>query len=125
LQLAADQARENEALQLVIQTQAPKVEALDRLTNTTGSICITDAAKHMGVPPLQLFGWLSKNRWIYRRSSFANWSAFQPRISAGVLEHKLVQLRNKETQELKVVEQVMVTRRGLVLLAEKLTGAAL
>lgn len=125
LQLAADQVRENEVLQLVIQKQAPKVEALDRLANTHGSICITDAAKHIGVQPLQLFGWLSKNRWIYRRSSFANWSAFQPRISAGVLEHKLVEIRNKDTQELKVVEQVMVTRRGLVLLAEKLNGAAL
>ncbi|NBA95530.1 phage regulatory protein/antirepressor Ant [Pseudomonas sp. R5(2019)] len=124
LRLAAEQVEQNQQLQQVIQQQAPKVEALNRLANTSGSICITEAAKHLGVSPLKLFGWLASNRWIYRRSSFANWSAFQPRLSSGVLEHKLVRLKNNETEELKVVEQVMVTRRGLVVLAEKI-GASL
>nr|GFB85487.1 hypothetical protein [Tanacetum cinerariifolium] len=125
LRLAADQAEENQKLHMVIQQQAPKVEALERLANTQGSLCITDAAKHIGIQPLQVFAWMSKNRWIYRRSSFANWSAFQPRISSGLLEHKLVKVRNNESEELKIVEQVMVTRRGLVVLAEKINGASL
>jgi phage antirepressor YoqD-like protein len=120
LQVAADQAKENQHLQLVIQQQAPKVEALQRLANTSGSICITEAAKHLGIVPLKLFGWMASNRWIYRRSAFANWSAFQPRLSSGLLEHKLVKIKNNESEELKVVEQVMVTRRGLVVLAEKI-----
>ena len=125
LQLAADQVRQNEGLRLVILQQAPKVEALSRLTDTNGMLCITDAAKHMGMSPARLFEWMSKNRWIYRRSSFAPWSAFQPRITAGVLDHKLIEIKSKETREERFVEQVMVTRKGLVLLAEKLTGAAL
>ncbi|SDI56375.1 phage regulatory protein/antirepressor Ant [Pseudomonas abietaniphila] len=125
LRLAADQAEENQKLHMVIQQQAPKVEALERLANTQGSLCITDAAKHIGIQPLQVFAWMSKNRWIYRRSSFANWSAFQPRISSGLLEHKLVKVKNNESEELKIVEQVMVTRRGLVVLAEKINGASL
>ncbi|EGH21011.1 hypothetical protein PSYMO_05690 [Pseudomonas amygdali pv. mori str. 301020] len=124
LRLAADQVEQNRVLQGVIDKQAPKVAALNRLASTTGSVCITDAAKHLGLGPLKLISWLSGNRWIYRRTSFANWSAFQPRLSAGLLEHKLVRIPNKESEELKVVEQVMVTRRGLVVLAEKI-GASL
>lgn len=124
LQVAADQARESQRLHLVIEEQAPKVAALEQLAGTRGSICITEAAKHLGMGPLKLFTWMASNRWIYRRTSFANWSAFQPRLTAGLLEHKLVNLKNNETEELKVVEQVMVTRRGLVVLAEKI-GAAL
>lgn len=124
LRLAADQVEQNRVLQGVIDKQAPKVAALNRLASTAGSVCLTDAAKHLGLGPLKLISWLSGNRWIYRRTSFANWSAFQPRLSAGLLEHKLVRIPNKESEELKVVEQVMVTRRGLVVLAEKI-GASL
>src|SRR5438105_2726944 len=38
LRLAADQAEQNLQLQAVIQKQAPKVEALNRLANTHGSV---------------------------------------------------------------------------------------
>ncbi|CAI3787481.1 hypothetical protein AHFPHNDE_01145 [Pseudomonas sp. MM227] len=124
LQVAADQARENQHLHLVIEQQAPKVAALEQLAGTRGSICITEAAKHLGMGPLKLFAWMAANRWIYRRTSFANWSAFQPRLSAGLLEHKLVRIPNNESEELKTVEQVMVTRRGLVVLAEKIGAAS-
>ena len=123
LQLAADQARENASLQQVIQQQAPKVLALERLSQTAGSVCITSAAKQLGIGPLKLFGWMSANRWIYRRASFAPWSAFQPRLSAGLLEHKLVQVGKGDREDLKVVEQVMVTRKGLAHLATAMQTA--
>ena len=124
LRLAADQAEHNLQLQAVIQKQAPKVEALNRLANTHGSVCITNAAKQLGVAPLQLFTWLSDNRWIYRRTSHSSWSAFQPRLSSGLLEHKLVKIGG-DPEELKVVEQVMVTRRGITTLAEQIQGTPL
>lgn len=123
LQLAADQARENASLQQVIQQQAPKVLALERLSQTAGSVCITSAAKQLGIGPLKLFGWMSDNRWIYRRASFAPWSAYQPRLSAGLLEHKLVQVGKGDQEDLKVVEQVMVTRKGLAHLATAMQTA--
>ena len=124
LRLAADQAEQNLQLQAVIQKQTPKVEALNRLANTQGSVCITSAAKQLGVAPLRLFKWLSDNRWIYRRTSHSSWSAFQPRLSSGLLEHKLVKV-GTEREELKVVEQVMVTRRGITTLAEQIQGNSL
>jgi phage antirepressor YoqD-like protein len=124
LRLAADQAEHNLQLQAVIHKQAPKVEALNRLANTQGSVCITSAAKQLGVAPLRLFKWLNDNRWIYRRTSHSSWSAFQPRLSSGLLEHKLVKV-GAGSEELKVVEQVMVTRRGIITLAEQLQGNSL
>jgi phage antirepressor YoqD-like protein len=87
-------------------------------------VCITSAAKQLGVAPLRLFKWLSDNRWIYRRTSHSSWSAFQPRLSSGLLEHKLVKV-GTEREELKVVEQVMVTRRGITTLAEQIQGNSL
>ncbi|MFL1477477.1 phage antirepressor KilAC domain-containing protein [Pseudomonas grimontii] len=117
LQLAADQAKQNASLHQVIQQQAPKVQALERLSATDGSICITSAAKQLGVGPLKLFKWLSDNRWIYRRAAFSAWSAYQPRLTAGLLEHKLVKVGKGSEEDLKVVEQVMVTRKGITHLA--------
>jgi phage antirepressor YoqD-like protein len=126
LRLAADQAEQNQKLLTVIQEQAPKVRALAVLTETQGSICITDAAKHIGMPPKSLFSWLKDHRWIYRRTSHSNWSAFQPRLSSGLLEHKLVIInRDDATDDVKVVEHVLVTRKGLTSLAEQITGASL
>ena len=123
LQLAADQAKQNASLHQVIQQQAPKVQALERLSGTHGSICITTAAKQLGIGPLKLFKWLSDNRWIYRRAAFSAWSAYQPRLTAGLLEHKLVKVGNGAEEDLKVVEQVMVTRKGITHLATVLQEA--
>lgn len=125
LQLAADQAKQNASLHQVIQEQAPKVRALERLSGTQGSICITTAAKQLGVGPLKLFKWLSDNRWIYRRAAFSAWSAYQPRLTAGLLEHKLVKVGKGAEEDLKVVEQVMVTRKGITTLAEQIQGNSL
>ncbi|WP_288076774.1 phage regulatory protein/antirepressor Ant [Pseudomonas sp.] len=125
LQLAADQAKQNASLHQVIQQQAPKVKALERLSGTHGSICITTAAKQLGIGPLKLFKWLSDNRWIYRRAAFSAWSAYQPRLTAGLLEHKLVKVGKGAEEDLKVVEQVMVTRKGITTLAEQIQGNSL
>lgn len=123
LQLAADQAKQNASLHQVTQQQAPKVQALERLSGTHGSICITTAAKQLGIGPLKLFKWLSDNRWIYRRAAFSAWSAYQPRLTAGLLEHKLVKVGKGAEEDLKVVEQVMVTRKGITHLATVLQEA--
>ena len=125
LQLAADVAKQNTSLHQVIQQQTPKVQALARLSATDGSICITSAAKQLGIGPLKLFKWLSDNRWIYRRAAFSAWSAYQPRLTAGLLEHKLVKVGKGAEEDLKVVEQVMVTRKGITTLAEQIQGNSL
>lgn len=116
LRLAADQADQIEQQQAQLAIAAPKAQALDRIANADGSMCITDAAKHLQLPPKRLFTWLAANDWIYRRPGNANWIAYQQRLKAGVLDHKVTTLARGDGSE-KVVEQVLVTAKGLAKLA--------
>ncbi len=119
LQLAADQARENSRLLGVIQLQAPKVAAIQRLAAAEGAICITDAAKQLGLTPSKLFDFLQANRWIYRRGGSTRWIAMQPRIRSGFLKHKVTALKpDTETGIERAAFQALVTPKGLTRLAE-------
>lgn len=96
------------------QEQRPKAEVAERIAVSEGGLCITDAAKALQVRPRELFRWLQAHRWIYRRG--AHWVAYQPRIASGHLEHKVTTLEREDGPP-KVVEQVLVTPRGLARLA--------
>ena len=96
---------------------APKAQALDRIAQAEGDMCITNAAKSLGMQPKRLFSWMQENNWIYRRPSSAAWLAYQARIKSGVLEHKVTTVSRADGRE-KVVEQVLVTPKGLAKLAE-------
>ncbi len=121
LRLAADKAEENQRLQDALARQAPKVAAIVRLAGAGGAICVTDAAKQLQVAPFELFGWLEENRWIYRRRGSKRWIAYQPRISAGLLKHKVTGLKpDPETGSDRAAFDVLVTPKGLARLAELL-----
>jgi phage antirepressor YoqD-like protein len=126
LQLAADQAKETQRLLGVLELQAPKLAAIRRLAAAEGAICITDAAKQLGIAPSKLFDWLQANRWIYRRGGSTRWIAMQPRIREGFLKHKVTALKpDTETGVERAAYQPLVTPKGLARLAEKNIGAAL
>ena len=100
--------------------QAPKVEALDRIsTESTGSMCITNAAKDLQVQPKRLFAWLQEHQWIYRRAGGSGFTAYQARIQVGYLEHKVSTVERSDGT-VKMVEQVLVTAKGLAKLAAEL-----
>jgi phage antirepressor YoqD-like protein len=125
LRLAADQVEHSRQLQEVIDRQAPKVAAIQRLAAAEGAICITDAAKHLGISPSKLFDWMQANRWLYRRGGSTRWIAMQPRIRSGYLKHKVTALRpDTETGIERAAFQPLVTPKGLACLAEKNIGAA-
>ncbi|WP_416339932.1 phage antirepressor KilAC domain-containing protein [Pseudomonas sp. BIC9C] len=126
LQAAADQAKENQSLRLVILDQAPKVAAIKRLASAGGAICISDAAKQLQVAPTKLFRWMEKNRWIFHRGGSRRWTAYQPRITSGYLIHKVTALKSDpETGADRAAFQPLVTPKGLAYLAEKNIGASL
>ena len=107
------------SLESKISEQAPKVAALERIAvHTEGSMCLTDAAKHLQVPPKKLFAYMSGNSWIYRRVGNANWIAYQDKLQRGWLEHKITTIERDDDSR-KVCEQVRVTAKGLVYLSEK------
>lgn len=126
MRLATLQAEQNQQLQQVIQRQAPKVAAIQRLAGAGGAICITDAAKQLQVQPSKLFDWLQASRWIFRRRGTSRWIAYQPRITTGLMKHKVTALKpDPETGIERAAFDALITPKGLALLAEKLNGAAL
>lgn len=126
LRLAADKAEENERLLGVIELQAPKVAAIQRLAAASGAVCISDAAKQLQVAPSKLFAWLSAHRWIFQRGGSKRWTAYQPQISRGFMVHKVTELKpDAETGADRAAYQPLITPKGLAHLAEKNIGASL
>ena len=96
---------------------APKAQALDRIAQAEGDMCITDAAKDLGMKPRTLMAWLEQNRWVYRRGGASKPVAYQNRIQSGHLTHKVTAVQREDGTE-KMVAQVIVTPKGLAKLAE-------
>lgn len=107
-------------LEGAVQALAPKAEALDRFaTFAEGSMCITNAAKALQVQPKAFFRWLQEHQWIYRRTGGSGWLAYQARIQVGYLDHKVTTVERSDGTQ-KVVEQVLVTAKGLAKLSGQL-----
>lgn len=102
---------------------APHVEALDRIANSDGSLCVTDAAKTLQTRPKDLFTFLRRNGWIYTRAGGSAEIAYQARLIDGSLEHKTTTVLRSDGSE-KTVTQVRVTPKGLTKLAKLLPPAA-
>lgn len=94
----------------------PSQEALQRIAEADGSLCITDAAKALQMRPKDLFEWLRQNGWIYRRPGSGHDLGYQSKTAAGLLEHKVTTVLRADGSE-KVTEQVRVTPKGLTKLA--------
>lgn len=106
--------------EVVIEQQAPKVEAFDRIaTVTEGSFCLTDAAKLLQLQPKRLFQELQSMGWIHRRPMGTGWLAYQTRIQQGLLEHKVTTGEKSDGSEW-ASTQVRVTAKGLARLSEML-----
>lgn len=104
-----------------VEELAPKAEALDRFaTFGDGSMCITNAAKALQLQPKKLFRRLQQDQWIFRRAGGSGFVAYQARIQAGYLEHKVTTVKRGDGSE-KVVEQVLVTAKGLAKLSAGMT----
>ncbi len=111
------------ALESEVQILAPKARALDRISLSDGSMCITNAAKVLGVQPKKFFAWLQEHQWIYRRGGGSGYTGYQARIQVGYLDHKVTTVERSDGSE-KTVEQVLVTAKGLAKLADAMGGQA-
>jgi len=99
-----------------VQELLPSQEALQRISEADGSLCITDAAKALQMRPKDLFEWLRQNGWIYRRPGTSHDLGYQSKTTTGLLEHKVTTVLRADGSE-KVTEQVRVTPKGLTKLA--------
>lgn len=98
----------------------PKAKGFDVISFADGAICITDAAKTLQIKPKNLFGFLSSNKWIYRRAGNKNWIAYQDKIQQQLLTHKITTIINAHGDEY-IREQVLVTPKGIAKLSKSIT----
>ncbi|OWJ83101.1 hypothetical protein CDV51_16265 [Haematobacter massiliensis] len=110
------QVAEKEA---IIEEQGGRLKKLDRLEGAKGSMCISDAAKTLGVGRDYLFKFMSARRWIFKRSGGKTWLAYDDKRKSGYLEHDDFMKINDVGEE-RVYTRVLVTAKGLVKLAELL-----
>lgn len=108
-------------LETVVAKQAPKVEALDRIAKSDGSLCLTDAAKTLQIQPRQFTQLLQEKGWIYRRPMGSGWLAYQERIQQGLMEHKVTTGEKSNGTEW-TATQPRITPKGLTKLAQSFGG---
>lgn len=108
------------ALEHQVEEMKPDVEAYSRIAKSDGGVCITDAAKALQVQPKKLFNWMQCNNWIYRRAGGKSWLGYQTKVKQQLLEHKVTLVARTDGSE-KMVEQVLVTPKGLSKLSNEIT----
>ena len=94
----------------------PKAFVHDRILEAAGTLTLSDAAKTLGVPPRKLIRFLFASKWIFKRSQKSPWIAQQPRLTSGLLTHKVSTIMQPDGTS-KAVEQVRVTTKGMARLA--------
>lgn len=105
------------ALEARVGEMQQDVDALHHLTEANGSLNRTEAAKNLGVPPQILIRWMKTNGWTYRRAGSKEDLAYQSKIIAGYLEHKVTAGPRPDGTEW-ISTQVRVTAKGLTALAK-------
>lgn len=119
--LLLDYAGRVQRLEQRVAEQAPKVEALERISSARGELCLTDAAKALQMRRKDLIAWMQEHAWIHKRDS-TNWKAYQPRINSGHLVHRVV--TRGVGSEQRLFDQVLVTPKGIARLGELLQQQA-
>lgn len=110
-------------LQEQVDVLLPAQAALDKIAEADGSLCITDAAKSLQMRPKDLFSYLQENGWIYKRVGCAHYLGYQPKITQGLIEHKVTTVFRGDGSE-KITEQVRILPKGLAKLAKLLPRSA-
>jgi len=114
------EAAQRQHLEHQVAEQAPAVAGFDRIANAEGAMCITDAAKNLQLQPHKLRDNLIQMGWMYRRQGKGGYVAYQDKIHAGYLKHKVGTYTDPETGERKTNPQVLVTSKGLAQLSKLL-----
>lgn len=119
LPLLSSYAQRTQIAEAKVEAMSEDVAAHHRLTKADGSLNITEAAKNLGIRPKDLFDWLARNGWIYKRPNSAGWLGYQTKCNQGLVEHKTTTVLRGDGTE-KITEQVRITAKGLSALARTL-----
>lgn len=122
LRLAAEAIERNERLALenkaqaeTLAEQAPKIQALERISAGKDSLTLTQTAKVLGVKIAELTATMHAKNWIYRQNG--SWVGYDPHIKNGDLAYKEANYTDEKTELACIKPYCHVTPRGLVKLA--------
>ena len=100
----------------MIAVTAPKAAALDLITISEGSMCISQASKVLGFQRIKdCFAWLHSIHWIFRQGG--DWKAHQDKVRDGFMEVKTFTHTSSSDGRPMQSEQALVTAKGLAKLA--------
>lgn len=116
LRLAADATEQKERYAAQLAIAAPKVEAFSRIAEADGSLGLQAAGKALQQKPNKFIAWLREQGWIYRRAGSTVNLGRAEKVNAGYLTHKVTTVEREDGTE-KVVEQVLITPKGLAKLS--------
>ena len=119
IELAMQAEQERLVLEAKVEVLAPKAAIFDRIADADGAMGLQAAAKALQQSPNKFCDWLRKNHWIYRRAGGKNNLGYQDKVQAGYLTHKVTTVNREDGTE-KVVEQVLITTKGITRLASVL-----
>ena len=110
-----------EAQARMIEEQAPKVAAADKIASADNAMTIKDFAKSLGEGPVRIFGKLHRLGIIFRNSNM-DWVPYQRFLDSGYFRTHVTAIPHGE----KIVNHTtaLVTGKGEVWLAAKLTEAS-
>lgn len=109
---ASEIAQRDEAIAIL----EPRSDALARIADAEGTLCMTDAAKALQMRRKDLVAELVGRDWIYRRAGNEHWCAHATKLKTGHLWHKIATGFKPDGHEW-VDQQVRITSKGLAKLA--------
>jgi anti-repressor protein len=118
LQLALDTIRDNEKLSAQVAEQAPKVAALELISEAYGAMSMRDTAKQLQMRPSELIDWLKRKHWIFKAHADGPWIAYQQQIDRGLMVQK-IGVYGPDGE--RIGSQAKVTPKGIAELARKIT----
>ena len=114
-----DAENEIERLALVVETQAPKVVALERIAQSSHEHNMRDGAKVLQIRPGTMSGWLKSLGWVSKGQG-KHWFAIQTAINAGLMTMRENE-QELEDGSVKIRPQAMITPKGMAKLAVMLS----
>lgn len=107
-----------------IEVMQPKAEAYERIEGCEGSLVPRLAAKTLGCPERKFTKFLEVNGWAFRQGGKGPLQAYSQRLKSGHLDHDLKYFTDPKTGDEKVRAQLLVTPKGMALLAKQIPAAA-
>jgi len=109
---------ENERLTGLVEHQGERLQVLDRLEASAGSLILSDAAKTLKIKRCHFIEILIRRKWIFRRKRDGNLVAYDKARHAGLVEHRETDYHNYYTGGNHIATQVLITAKGMSRLAE-------